>query len=369
MRVSPSIVLIAALLVAPCILPVQGGVLGDADSPPHYTVTEMKELVDVRGFNNKGQAVGLMFPTPPSKSETQAFVWSKQGVQMLPTVPGAESAIAVDINDKGDVVGWATMRDGKSQAVCWIRGKLKVIKSPVSYPYAYASHINSSGVILCTASTDDSLHPIKPVRTVLFLYRDGKVTPLHLKDELIHQFKGINSKGVIVGTHQIKDDGPWRAVFWEGKELHFLMKTFGGKSSEGTGINDRGEIVGNADTPNGDAHGFIYSKGEMRDISALEGSGISVLNAINNHGTAVGYAAHSRSDDKHEIAGFIGPPNIAILYYKSKVYRLDKLVPPGFGWSLVEGTHINDKGQIVAGGIRGEDWHQFLLTPVVRESR
>ncbi len=42
---------------------------------------------------------------------------------------------------------------------------------------------------------------------------------------------------------------------------------------------------------------------------------------------------------------------------------LNKLIPPGSGWVLVEADGVNDSGQIVGMGMHNGQEHAFLLTP------
>ncbi|HEY8747756.1 MAG TPA: hypothetical protein VIM11_07270 [Tepidisphaeraceae bacterium] len=64
----------------------------------------------------------------------------------------------------------------------------------------------------------------------------------------------------------------------------------GGSESHAYGINDQGQVVGEATDVNGIAHAFLYSGGAMTDLGTLGGN-VSTVQAINASGQIVGYSA------------------------------------------------------------------------------
>ena len=65
--------------------------------------------------------------------------------------------------------------------------------------------------------------------------------------------------------------------------------TLGGISSEATGINDSGQVVGEADTSAGVDQAFLFSNGSMANLDTLGGN-FSEAYGINNNGQVVGWA-------------------------------------------------------------------------------
>src|SRR5262245_59554934 len=65
------------------------------------------------------------------------------------------------------------------------------------------------------------------------------------------------------------------------------LGTLGGSSSLAYGINDAGQVVGEATTSGGYGHAFLYQNGGMADLGTLGGT-YSVANGINDVGQVVG---------------------------------------------------------------------------------
>jgi len=99
---------------------------------------------------------------------------------------------------------------------------------------------------------------------------------------------GINARGEWVG--EIKDeDGKRRAILMShGRRIE--IGTLGGSDSTANAINNQGVVTGGALTANNAWHAFRYDESlGMRDLGTLGGSS-SVGTAINENGHVVGYA-------------------------------------------------------------------------------
>ena len=70
------------------------------------------------------------------------------------------------------------------------------------------------------------------------------------------------------------------------------LGTLGGKTSAALGVNNRGEVIGQADLPGntGSFHAFIYKFGKMEDLGTLGGL-YSSANGLNDFGEVVGDAS------------------------------------------------------------------------------
>jgi len=108
-----------------------------------------------------------------------------------------------------------------------------------------------------------------------------------------------------------------------------------------TGINDRGQIVGVSEGPNGDSQGFIYSEGAFQTVQ-IPGSNTALV-GINNAGEVLGYAVNSQGVDQPFL--YTGEKGVQFL--------------PNFRGTAAA---INNLGQIVGVSSNGAAESVFLYT-------
>ena len=136
------------------------------------------------------------------------------------------------------------------------------------------------------------------------------------------------------------------------------LGTLGGTASDysySVAINNSGQVAGSS-TINGELHAFLDSNGVMTDLGTLGGTN-SKSYGINNLGQIIGQAY---------TAGNIAPH--AFLYSNGVMTDLNNLIDPAFGLTLIWGVAINDSGQILAVGsdtstYLGPYADTYLLTP------
>jgi len=166
-----------------------------------------------------------------------------------------------------------------------------------------------------------------------FLWQNGRKTTLPLLPT------GINESGQVVGEIGAKS-GPYDtdAVLWQNGNVTNLG-ALGGKDSAAAAINDRGQVVGRADTPRNfweDMqywHAFLWQKGRMRDLGTLGGRE-SHAQAINERGQVVG-----RSDTARLADGFVR--SLGFIWERGKMRDL------GLRFRSTYPAVINDRGQVV----------------------
>ena len=183
-------------------------------------------------INFDGDIVGYG-ESVPGFPPTRALIWHNGVMRdLLPNVPGGN--LAVDINDRGDVLGSLTSPENKG--FVWNAGTLTLLGRAISNPF------------------------------------------------------GINRAGLVTGFAFVQPDPNRdafeRAVRWR-KGSTDTLGTLGGLESWANDINNPGQIVGGSDLANGTSHAYIWLAGVMTDLGTLGGP-TSVANAVNVDGWVVG---------------------------------------------------------------------------------
>jgi probable extracellular repeat, HAF family len=233
--------------------------------------------------------------------------------------PGGQS-FAIDVNNRGDVAGYALGSAVFSTGILWQNGVLRDIGVPQGSSGVVVNGMNADGVLVGVTQEDRAVQ-----------WKDGAWSFLGFVGEA----KAINREGAIAGTQVIA--GPHeRAVLLRDGVLTELG-TLGGPDSRVNAMNDWGHVVGRASLVDR-SHPFRWANGEMRDLGSLDRHN-SVATAINNHNVIVGDAF----DDAAHMTAF--------LWYG----RMFRLLP---AFSQVFPFAINDRNDIVG---RIEDTHTAFL--------
>jgi probable HAF family extracellular repeat protein len=187
--------------------------------------------------------------------------------------------------------------------------------------------INNAGQITGIANTANGT-------STAFLYTGGKMTPLGtVAGGNFSDGTAINRAGVVAGDAGTIGVSVHAVIFNNGHVTD--LGTLGGTNSAASGINDGGQVVGNAEIPgdNHYLHAFLYMPSTgMQDIGTLGGPG-SIARGINNSGAVVGYSSVAVTSGSH-----------AFLYSNNTMTDLGTLAGDGFGLSVA--TAINASGQV-----------------------
>jgi probable HAF family extracellular repeat protein len=215
------------------------------------------------------------------------------------------------------------------------------------------------------------------------------------------QVAGYSFKRAEIHSHSIYQSGQ-HAVLWDnGTTTSLLGDVSEGDHSLASGINDHGQVVGEAITswfqggflwqngqitPVGDVRvrprainnsgqiagrfhvgtstrAFLWQYGTLTELPMLPGHGISDAFSINGAGQAVGFSQDPDPVNSHT--------RRAVIWSGGVVKDLTAMLPPNSGWTLGMAFGISDAGHVVGFGLHQGLRKGFLMTlprePVVSD--
>lgn len=313
---------------------------------PTYTVTVVGTAgSEARGLNNNGQVVGYL--TTPG-GDRHAFVHLGGVTTDIGTLGGSNS-IAYGINDAGQVVGGAENAGGVERVFSYAGGVMSDLGT-LGGSGGYAQAINNAGSIVGSVRQGDGAWRA-------FLYSGGvmqNLGTLPSSGEFYSFANAINEGGDIAGISSAGDfvlpEPPQHAFLRCCGDIMVDLGTFGGQFSEAIGINDLGDVVGNASTAElMHNHAFLYAGGVMIDLGTLPGDGYAYANDINNGRQVVGNSFGSGR---------------AFFWEDGSMVQLDTLLDPALGWTVTDAYAINDASQIAGTACLDGTCYAVRLDPV-----
>jgi probable HAF family extracellular repeat protein len=100
---------------------------------------------ELGGINARGQVVGTSYTT---SQKTHAFIWQRGMMTDLGTPAGRAFSVGVAINEHGQVIGYATSREGQmtgASPFLWQSGKMITLRGPPDSSRSGAVAINDHG--------------------------------------------------------------------------------------------------------------------------------------------------------------------------------------------------------------------------------
>ena len=294
----------------------------------------------------------------------EAVLWQNGQITNLGTF-GGNGSFAIGANDRGQVVGAAanTVPDPfsiffgwgtQTRAFLWTQSQGLQDLGTLGGPDAFAGNINDRGQIFGVSYTSDVPNPFTGIPTVdAFLYEKGKMTdiPDGFGGTLVSPL-GVNNHGELVGNASFAGDVTSAPFLWSKGEF-INLGTFGGTFGDAVSINDAGVITGHAGTPDSAVHGFLWKKGVLTDIGTVDGDDCSEGWSINSANQIVGRSFACDGSVAH-----------AFLWENGKIFDLNSLISDGSDLQLIVAGNINNNGEIAGIGVLPSgDQHAFLLVP------
>lgn len=260
-------------------------------------------LSDARDLNDQGDVVGFARPKRSDPFLFHAYLFTSGGAFDLGTLGGLNS-IAFALNNSQEVVGLADTASGFYHAFLYSQGIMYDLGT-LGGNESRAHDINDKGQIVGSAAINvQNTHHA-------FLFSEGVMIDLGTLNSSLYAISSahaINNAGQIVG-YSDSDKGPQAFLYQDG--IMTGLGGLGGFSSQAWGINEQGEIVGIAELePHNDHpvfHAFLYKDGKMYDLNDLVGRSNFTMEgarAINNKGQITGWGFTS---DRRVLAFVLNP--------------------------------------------------------------
>lgn len=312
---------------------------------------DINEAGDIVGF-----AIGLCY-------NDRAFIWKagSPSIQFLPMPAGTSSSRAHGINDKGQIVGvWTHPTHPGSGGFMIDNGVFIGMGTLPGGDWSEAYDVNDDGVAVGFWG-----NTIVGPGLLAMSWQDGAMSDLSpLLAEPSSVAYAINDAGWITGfVSPVNYNVDGRAFLWDGTQLTVLPPAPGAYTSFGRAINGLGQVAGwgNADCDPPQKYcllrrGFFWNGSEMIALGSLPGYPSVRPYGLNDAGQIVGFM------DK-ELGGYS-----AFLWDTGTLYTLDEITPGldgvNIGASLAYA--INSSGQIAGDVVSAAGGCALRLTPKPR---
>jgi len=247
------------------------------------------------------------------------FLWQEGVMTALPTL-GGNNGSATDVNNRGQVVGWAenSTHDPNcippqildTEAFIWEKGQIQELPPLSGDSLGAATAVNDRGQVVGGSGICGHVSPAVSLHAVL--WQNGSVTDLgNLGGQTNNYGGGINNRGEVIGVSDLTGDATGHAFLWtKHNGMQDLGTLPGDFSSAAFGINDKSQVVGQSCDQNGNCRAFLWENGAMTDLNTLvcHGSSLYLTEAsdINDGGAIAGSAYDQNTGD---VPAFLAVPS------------------------------------------------------------
>jgi uncharacterized membrane protein len=312
---------------------------------------DINEAGDIVGF-----AIGLCY-------NDRAFIWKagSPSIQFLPMPAGTSSSRAHGINDKGQIVGvWTHPTHPGSGGFMIDNGVFIGMGTLPGGNWSEAYDVNDDGVAVGFWG-----NTIVGPGLLAMSWQDGAMSDLSpLLAEPSSVAYAINDAGWITGfVSPVNYNFDGRAFIWDGTQLTVLPPAPGAYTSFGRAINGLGQVAGwgnaDCDPPQKSClirRGFFWNGNEMIALGSLPGYPNVRPYGLNDAGQIVGFM------DK-ALGGYS-----AFLWETGTLYTLDEITPGFDGVNIGArlAYAINSSGQIAGDVVSAAGGCALRLTPKPR---
>jgi len=262
---------------------------------------------------------------------------------------GGSFALAIGINDAGQVTGLSsTAGDTEIHAFIWQNGKMLDAGS-LGGGFSEAALINNQG-----QAAGDSANASGEEHLATFALQNGvvKATDRGILPGAVAMFgQGINDSGQLVGEADFAD-GSAHSILADPTGIHDIHSkvSLGGASDAAFAISQSGQIIGESDTAGADSHAFVLDQSGLHDLASPMGTWSEAF-AINKLGQVSGNVGwdpnqHASYQNFNYGAGLListpGFHNRAFIYSGGVVHALEPLR----GYTESAGPWLDDLGRV-----------------------